>query len=61
MFIFIEIIVIFAFFTEGKLQPTERKHYLDESELYEFIMNNIKSKFRDADISIHTVRIPSLR
>jgi len=33
---------------------------LDESELYEFIMKNIKSKFRDADISIHTVRIPSL-
>jgi len=51
----------FRFFTEGKLQPTERKHYLDESELYEFIMKNIKSKFRDADISIHTVRIPSLR
>ena len=33
-FIFIEIAVIFSFFTDGKLQPTERKHYLGESELY---------------------------
>jgi len=57
----LKLLSFFRFFTEGKLQPTERKHYLDESEFYEFIMNNIKSKFRDADISIHTVRIPSLR
>jgi len=47
-FTFIEIIVIF--FTDGKLQSTERNHYLGECELYGSLMKNIKNKFRDANM-----------
>jgi len=49
---FIEIIVIFSFFTGGKLQPTELKHYLSESELRALI-KNVKHKFKDANISVY--------
>jgi len=46
---FIETIALFSFFTHGKLQPTERKHYLDENELYGCLPKNRKNKYRDAN------------
>jgi len=42
--IFIEIIVIFSFFTGRKPQRIERKHYFDGSELYESLIKNNKKK-----------------
>ena len=50
----------FLFFYDWNLQPIEGKHYLGKRTLYRSLMKN-KNRFRDGNISIYIVLIPSLR